>query len=356
MPAVPREQRIAVVAFDGISPFHLSVPCLVFGEDRGIAGVPRFEVKVCANEPGRLPTSAGFAIEVAHGLEAIARAGIVVVPSWHDDLRAAPEALLRALRAAHKRDAIVVGLCLGSFVLAEAGLLDGRRATTHWYLARQFADRFAQVRLVPEVLYVDDGDIVTSAGTAAGLDCCLHLLRRLCGAEAANRAARSMVVAPHRQGGQAQFIEQPLRPSARDDRLAEVLAWAASHLEEAHTLDALAERALMSRRTFTRRFRESTGTTVGRWLANQRLALAQRLLETSERSIEEVAGAAGFGSAISLRQHFAAALRTSPSAYRKGFREVASTPEAPSAPPARGGTASGPAKPDPRRALVAGRH
>lgn len=321
MPSVPRGQRIAVVAFDGISPFHLSVPCLVFGEDRGIAGVPRFDVKVCAGEPGRLATSAGFSIDVDHGLEAIARAAIVIVPSWHDDVRPAPEPLLRALRAAHKRGAVIVGLCLGAFVLAEARLLDERPATTHWYLAHAFAERFSSVQLVPEVLYVDDGDIVTSAGTAAGLDCCLHLLRRLCGAEAANRAARSMVVAPHRQGGQAQFIEHPVRASARDDRLAEVLAWAGAHLDEVHTLDALAERALMSRRTFTRRFREATGTTVGQWLANQRLALAQRLLETSDRSIEEVAGAAGFGSAMSLRQHFAAALHTSPSAYRRGFRE-----------------------------------
>ncbi|MGA0612351.1 GlxA family transcriptional regulator [Caldimonas sp. KR1-144] len=318
--ALPREQRIAVVAFDGISPFHLSVPCLVFGEDRSAAGVPRFELKVCASEPGTLRTSAGFTIDAPHGLQAIGRAGIVIVPSWHDDGRAPPEALSRALRAAQRRGAVIVGLCLGAFVLAEAGLLDGRPATTHWQLVPAFAKRYPQVRLVPEVLYVDDGEIVTSAGTAAGIDCCLHLLRRLCGAEAASRAARSMVVAPHRQGGQAQFIEQPLRPSARDDRLAGVLAWAGQHLDQAHSLDALAARAAMSRRTFTRRFREATGTTVGQWLANQRIALAQRLLETSRRSIEEVAQAAGFGSSVSLRQHFAAALRTSPSAYRREFR------------------------------------
>lgn len=321
--SVPRELRVAVVAFDGISPFHLSVPCLVFGDDRSAAGVPRFAVQVCAPQRGTLRTSAGFTIDAPCGLEAIARAGIVVVPSWHDDGRPAPEALLRALRAAQRRGAVLVGLCLGAFVLAEAGLLDGRPATTHWHLVPAFAARFPQVQLVPEVLYVDDGDVVTSAGTAAGIDCCLHLLRRLCGAEAANRAARSMVVAPHRQGGQAQFIEQPLRSSARDDRLAELLAWVGRRLDQPHSLDALAERALMSRRTFTRRFRAATGTTVGQWLANQRLALAQRLLETSDRSIEDVAGAAGFGSAISLRQHFAAALRTSPTAYRRGFREGA---------------------------------
>jgi transcriptional regulator GlxA family with amidase domain len=312
-------ETVAVVAFDGISPFHLSVPCMVFGEDRTEAGAPRFRVQVCAPEPGELRTNAGFSLVVPHGLEAIRRARIVVVPSWRDDCSAAPPELIRALQAAHRRGATVMGLCLGAFVLAEAGLLDGRPATTHWKLAPAFAKQYPKVKLQPEVLYVDDGNVLTSAGTAAGIDCCLHLLRVRYGAETANRAARRMVVAPHRQGGQAQYIEQPVPATAERDRLAPLLEWLGRHLDRPHELDDLARRALMSRRNFTRRFRESTGTTVGQWVQNQRLALAQRLLETTDHPVERVATGAGFGSAVSLRKHFLSAFKVSPTAYRQQF-------------------------------------
>jgi len=322
MPAL-QPLSVAVIAFDGISPFHLSVPCLVFGEDRIHDQSPRFEARVCAVAPGSLATAAGFRIDVPDGLAAVGAADIVVVPSWHDDLRPAPPELLDTLRAAHRRGATVVGLCLGAFVLAEAGLLDGRPATTHWHLAPAFAERYPKVRLDADVLYVDDGQLMTSAGTAAGLDCCLHLMRRLCGAEVANRAARRMVVAPHRQGNQAQFIAQPVRTVVQGDRISELLDWVGHHLDEAHSLDSLAERARMSRRTFTRHFREATGTTVGRWLQGQRLAFAQRLLETTQRPIDLIAVEAGFGTALSMRQHFAAALATSPSAYRRDFQGTA---------------------------------
>jgi len=321
--AKPAVETIAVVAFDGISPFHLSVPCMVFGEDRTDTGAPRFRVQVCAPEPGPLATNAGFTLGVPHGLEAIRRAQIVVVPSWCDDGRPAPPALIRALQAAHRRGATVVGLCLGAFVLAEAGLLDGRPATTHWHLAAAFAKQYPQVVLQPEVLYVDDGNVLTSAGTAAGIDCCLHLLRVRYGADTANRAARRMVVAPHRQGGQAQYIQQPMPAAAERDRLTPLLEWLGRHLQTPHELDELARRALMSRRTFTRRFRESTGTTVGQWLQNKRLALAQRLLETTDRSVERVAADAGFGSAVLLRKHFATAFKVSPTAYRRQFSQEA---------------------------------
>lgn len=312
-------ETVAVVAFDGISPFHLSVPCMVFGEDRTEAGAPRFRVQVCAPEPGELRTNAGFSLVVPHGLEAIRRARIVVVPSWRDDCSAAPPELIRALQAAHRRGATVMGLCLGAFVLAEAGLLDGRPATTHWKLAPAFAKQYPKVKLQPEVLYVDDGNVLTSAGTAAGIDCCLHLLRVRYGAETANRAARRMVVAPHRQGGQAQYIEQPVPATAERDRLAPLLEWLGRHLDRPHELDDLARRALMSRRNFTRRFRESTGTTVGQWVQSQRLALAQRLLETTDHPVERVATGAGFGSAVSLRKHFLSAFKVSPTAYRQQF-------------------------------------
>ncbi len=310
--------RVAVVAFDRISPFHLSVPCLVFGEQR--PGVPPYSLTVCAAEPGPLRTSAGFSLHTEHGLEALQRAQTLVVPSWRDPHERPPQALLDALVAAHQRGAQLVGLCLGAFVLAEAGLLDGRTATTHWAWAEQLAQRFPRVKVDAEVLYIDDGDLLTSAGTAAGLDCCLHLLRQRCGAQVANRVARRLVVAPHRQGGQAQFIEQPLPASAQGDRLGELLDWVRTHLDQPHSLDSLANRALMSRRSFTRHFRRLTGSTVGAWLLAERLAYSRRLLESGEQSVEKIAGLAGFGSAASLRQHFNAALGLSPLAYRRSFR------------------------------------
>ena len=313
-------ERIAVVAYDRISPFHLSVPCLVFGEDRGESGVALFDLRVCTLDPAPLRTSVGFTIGVSQGLGVLARAHTVIVPSWRDPNERPPQRLLDALRRAHERGARVVGLCLGAFVLAEAGLLDGRPATTHWRWADRFAQRYPQVQLDRDVLYVDDGDVVTSAGTAAGIDCCLHLLRRRHGAEVAKRVARRLVVAPHREGGQAQYIEQPLPNAAPDHRLSEVLIWAAKHLDHNLSLDQLAARGAMTRRTFTRHFRQNTGTTVGQWLLHQRLARAQRLLETSARPMEQVAADAGLGSAMSMRQHFAAAFKTSPSAYRKHFR------------------------------------
>ncbi|WGS49254.1 helix-turn-helix domain-containing protein [Paraburkholderia sp. D15] len=317
--AAPRHV-VAVIAFDRISPFHLSVPCVVFGEDRGAGGLPEFDFRVCAAEPGTLTTTAGFSIAVTHGLDALDDADTIIVPSWRDPDETPPAALLAALRAAHQRGAQLVGLCLGSFVLAAAGLLDGRPASTHWAWADDFARRYPRVRLDPDVLYVDDGNVLTSAGTAAGLDCCLHVLRKLYGAETANYVARRLVVSPHRQGGQAQYVQQPMPPNPRGDRLSGLLDWVTGHLDIAHTLDSLAERALMSRRTFTRRFRLATGTTVSAWLLAQRLARAQQLLESSDESVEAIATMAGFGSTASLRQHFAHAYRTSPSAWRREFK------------------------------------
>jgi transcriptional regulator GlxA family with amidase domain len=324
--AAPRDGAprhiVAVVAFDRISPFHLSVPCVVFGEDRSGGGLPEFDFRVCAAETGALTTTAGFSIAVTHGLETLADAHTIIVPSWRDPGEAPPAALLDALRAAHARGAQLVGLCLGAFVLAAAGILEGRPASTHWAWADDFARRYPRVRLDPDVLYVDDGNVMTSAGTAAGLDCCLHVLRKMCGAQVANYVARRLVVPPHRQGGQAQFVQQPMPPNLRGDRLSGLLDWVSGNLDMPHTLDTLAGRALMSRRTFTRRFRLATGTTVGAWLLAQRLARAQQLLESSDASVEAIAGIAGFGSTASLRQHFADAFRTSPSAWRREFRGV----------------------------------
>ncbi|WP_293766783.1 helix-turn-helix domain-containing protein [uncultured Aquitalea sp.] len=309
---------VAVLAFDRISPFHLSVPCVVFGDRH--PGVPAFDLRVCAMEPGLLTTTAGFAVSALHGLEALELADIVIVPSWRDPAERPPETALAALRAAAARGATLVGLCLGAYMLAEAGLLDGRAATTHWAYAEDFSRRYPAVRLDADVLYLQDGNIMTSAGTAAGLDCCLYMLRQRYGAEAANHAARRLVVPPHRQGGQAQFIEQPLPDTARDSRLSGLIDWARGCLDQPHTLDTLAARVLMSRRTFTRHFRQLTGTTVAHWLLNERLALTQRLLEGTDLAVEQIAAQAGFGSPVSLRHHFRQTFGVSPSDWRRTFR------------------------------------
>jgi transcriptional regulator GlxA family with amidase domain len=310
--------QVAVIAFDGMTPFHLSVPCLVFGSSLGAQAA--FALRVCGVDDAMLGTTAGFGIQPGHGLDALDNADVVVMPAWHDDCRPAPPALLDALRRVHARGACVVALCLGAFPVAEAGLLDGRAATTHWAAADELARRYPKVKVDPEVLYVDEGDVLSSAGVAAGIDCCLHLLRRLCGADAANAVARRLVVAPHRQGGQAQFIERPLPVSPSDGRLSRVLDWVSRNLDAPHDLDALAERAAMSRRNFTRHFRQATGMSFKQWLLEQRLAHARSLLEGSDAPVDMVAQQAGFGSALSLRQHFKTALQTSPAAYRRQFR------------------------------------
>lgn len=311
---------IAIVAFDGISPFHLSVPCAVFGDSQLHTDLPKFKLLICAKERGYMQTSAGFPFKAPHDLKAVSKADIVIVPSWRDPGELPPKALTDALRNAHQRGSRIVGLCLGTFVLAAAGLLDGRPAATHWGWAEELAKRYPKIAVKPDVLYVDDGDVLTSAGVAAGIDCCLHILRTEHGSEVASCVARRMVVPPHRQGGQAQYIAQPIYTMQGRDRFTKVIEDMQRNLDKPHSLDSLAEKALMSRRTFTRRFKQVTGTTVGKWLLNQRLGLAQRLLETTKKPIELVAQKAGFGSALSLRQHFQAELKTTPTRYRKEFQ------------------------------------
>jgi len=310
---------IAVLAFDGISPFHLSVPCLVFGTDRTKLGLPRFDFRVCALEDAAIHTDAGLTIAVPHGLSAFDDADIVIIPSWKDLDAPLPAPLLEALTRANRRGALIVGLCLGTFAIAAAGLLAGRRAATHWASTGHLQALYPDIEVDADVLYVDDGDIVTSAGVAAGLDCCLHIVRARYGAEVALRLARHVVASPHRQGGQAQFIERPLAKSPATDRFTQALDTVLAALGDAHSLDSVAAAAGLTRRTFTRRFQKSIGTSFGDWLAEQRVALAQRLLEATEKSMDMVAFEAGFGSATSLRQHFAARLRTSPAQYRREF-------------------------------------
>lgn len=310
---------IAAVAFDGISPFHLSVPCLVFGTDRTNLGLPRFDFRVCAMDEGPIHTDAGLSILVPHGLSVLDEADIVIIPSWKDLEAPLAAPLKDALQRAHRRGALIVGLCLGTFAIAGAGLLAGRKATTHWAYTDRLQALHPDIAIDADVLYVDEGDIITSAGVAAGLDCCLHIVRARYGAEAALRLARHVVLSPHRQGGQAQFIERPLAPTPNADRFSRALDQVRATLGEPHSLDSVADAAGLTRRTFTRRFQKSIGTSFGDWLADQRVALAQRLLEQTDKSMDIVAFEAGFGSATSLRQHFAARLRTSPRQYRREF-------------------------------------
>ncbi|MER8709160.1 helix-turn-helix domain-containing protein [Mesorhizobium sp. M1088] len=317
------DPAVAAIAFDGISPFHLSVPCLVFGADRTELGLPRFDFRVCAIEDGPIRTDAGLTISVPHGLSALDDADIVIVPSWKDLGSSPPAALIDALLGAHERGALIVGLCLGTFAVAATGLLSGRRAATHWAYADQLQELYPDILVEPEVLYIDNGDVVTSAGVAAGLDCCLHVVRARYGAEAALRLARQIVLSPHRQGGQAQFIERPIARTGNADRFTQALEAVRKTLGEPHSLDSVAGHAGLTRRTFTRRFQKTIGTSFGDWLTDQRVQLAQRLLEATEKSMDTVAFEAGFGSATSLRQHFAARLRTSPAQYRREFSRSA---------------------------------
>jgi transcriptional regulator GlxA family with amidase domain len=308
---------VAVLAFPGIRPFHLSVPTLVFTADLDGRPLPHYRITVCAVEPGALPTRSGFDIAVHHGLAAFETADTVIVPSWEPDLPVPPE-LTAALRAAHARGARVVALCLGAFVLAESGLVDGRELTTHWHGAERLAARYPRVRVRSDVLWTDLGDVVSSAGTVAALDCCLHLVRADLGAAVAAAVARRLVMAPHRDGSQAQFIPTPVPDDERDD-IAAAMAWASRRLAEPLDLDAWADGALMSRRTFTRRFRDRTGESPGRWLLRRRLELARTLLETTQLPMDEVAERSGLGSSASLRRHFREVLGTSPRRHRDQF-------------------------------------
>jgi len=319
-----RPHRVAVLVFEHPSLFEMAVPCEVWGIDRTAVGVPSSEVRVCTPDPSPLHTDVGYTVTAPHGLEALRWADTVVVPAAPkpSGQREAPEEALAALRAAHRRGARIASLCSGAFTLAEAGLLDERRATTHWMYTNAFRARFPLVELDPSVLYVGGDGIYTSAGTAAGIDLCLHLVRLDHGAEVANIVARRMVVPPHREGGQAQYVDAPVAELGREDPLAAVVTWAMGHLERDLSVNDLARRAFMAPRTFARRFRASTGSTPLQWLLHQRVALAQRLLETTDLPVDAVARQAGFGSAPSLRQHFGRVIGTSPHAYRSHFRRA----------------------------------
>ncbi|MFC7431817.1 MULTISPECIES: GlxA family transcriptional regulator [unclassified Agrococcus] len=310
--------RIAIYAFDGITMFHLAVPQMVFGEVAR-QGIADWETVLFSERAGSIRTDEGYSIGRVAGLDAADDADLVVVPSWLAHAHPPRPALRRSLLEAHARGATLAGLCLGAIAIAELGVLQGRRAVTHWQAAAELARSHPDVDVDAAELYVDHGDVLTSAGTASGLDACLHVVRTRLGADAANRVARSLVVAPHREGGQAQYIERPVPERSESDPTAAAMGWALEHLDEELTVDRLASAALMSRRTFVRAFRASTGTTPASWVRSRRLDEARRLLEATDLSVAQIAASCGFGSPITLRQAFRAEFGSTPSDYRRRF-------------------------------------
>lgn len=312
--------RVATLVLPHVNPFELSVSCEVFGLERPELGVEWYEHAVCTPEGAPVPTGAGFALAAEHGLEAVDEADTIVVPgmpSPHDHL---DRKVADALQRADRRGARLLSMCSGAFALAHAGVLDGRAATTHWMYAAELARRFPEVDVRPDVLYVDAGNVLTSAGTAAGIDLALYVVRGDHGAEVANAVARRMVVAPHRDGGQAQFVTQPVPETGDCGHLGATLDWMIEHLHEPLSVEAMAAHALLSPRTFARRFREITGATPHDWLTARRIQHAQRLLEATDLPVEQVADACGLGSAANLRLHFRRLVATSPTRYRATFR------------------------------------
>jgi transcriptional regulator GlxA family with amidase domain len=309
-------KKVVLLALPGVAPFEFGVVCEVFGIDRSDSGGPRFDFTIATADPGPVPTSLGYDMIISSDLSVAADADLIAV-SAHviEDF---DERYLEVIRAAEARGAWVLSLCSGAFVLAQAGILDGRRATTHWLHADQLAEQYPAVTVDPDVLFVQDGNVVTGAGTAAGIDAALHIVRTELGASVTNVVARRMVVPPQRDGGQSQYIQSPVTPVCADS-FAQVADWMLENLGEDLTVDQLARRALMSSRTFARRFRADMGTTPSAWLNRQRIIRAQQLLEETDASLETVAQDTGFGTASVMRHHFVKVLQTTPTAYRRAF-------------------------------------
>ncbi|GAB2942453.1 GlxA family transcriptional regulator [Nonomuraea fastidiosa] len=311
-------QRVTALVRPGQSTFELACAAHIFGIHRPELP-PAYTFGVCTEHPGPIPTRAGYDILVTDGLDALDHADTVIIPGWLPPADPPSPAVTDALRRAHERGARLVSICSGAFALAHAGLLDGREATTHWALTGELATRFPKVRVDPDVLYVDHGDLATSAGAGAGIDLCIHLVRRDQGARYAAHIARAMVMPPHREGGQLQYTAPP-RPAQIDGTLAPLLDWTADRLAEPVTVETMAAHAGVSSRTLTRRFLDQLGTTPGQWLLAQRIAAAQDLLETTDLPLDAIARRTGLSSATNLRRRFRTALGTTPGAYRRAFR------------------------------------
>ncbi|WP_035853672.1 GlxA family transcriptional regulator [Cryptosporangium arvum] len=304
--------RIAVHAFDGITMFHLAAPLLVFGE-------VGWDTTVWTSDGHRIRTADGVTIGDVAGPDVVAGSDLLVLPSWHTDLRPADDALVTLVRDAHARGTRIAGLCLGAFPVADSGLLDGRTAVTHWSAGPELARRRPAIEVNASALYLDHGDVLTSAGTASAIDACLHVLRTHLGSVTASTVARHLVVAPHRDGGQAQYVDRPIPEPGGVGQLGATIDWALAHLDRTLSLDDLAGHAGMSRRNLTRRFAEVTGATPARWLLARRLDEARRLLEATPWPVERIARACGFGSVVTFRQNFVAAYATTPTSYRRRF-------------------------------------
>lgn len=310
-------KSVSALVLDGVAPFEFGVICEVFGIDRSADGVPNFDFKVCGPEPGvPLRMSVGAHLVPDAGLDALVGVDLVAIPAFIGTDY--PEDALAAVRAAAEAGSTILTVCSGAFLAGAAGLLDGRKCTTHWMHADDLAARHPTAEIDRNVLFVDDGNLITSAGTAAGIDACLHLVRRELGSEVTNTIARRMVVPPQRDGGQRQYIEQPI-PVRCSEGFAPQLDWVLSNLDEPHTVGTLAARANMSARTFARRFVEETGRTPMQWVTDQRVLFARRLLEETDLDVDRVADKAGFGTATLLRHHFRRVVGVTPSDYRRRF-------------------------------------
>jgi AraC family transcriptional regulator, transcriptional activator FtrA len=321
---------VATLIYDNINPLELGVATEVFAVERPELGVPWYRFLLCAAEPGPIRAFAGLLITAPYGLADAAEADLLIVPGLRPIMEPAPPALLEVLRQAYHRGARILSFCSGTFLLAEAGLLDGRRVTTHWRWAAELAARYPKVQVDPRILFIDDGQILTSAGTAGAIDLSLHIVRQDYGATIAAAVARRLVVPPQRSGGQAQYIETPLVLADEAEPFGTTVTWMATHLHDDLTVEQMAARAIMSPRTFARRFRTTFGASPYRWLLQQRIALAQRLLETTDDPIERIARCCGFHSAATLRLHFRRFLRVSPQDYRTSFQTASTdSPEHP---------------------------
>ncbi len=315
----PKHRRnVVVLVYDGLCTFEFGIAVEVFGLPRPEMGPDWYRFRVCSLNGRPVRATGGVTVACDAGLGRLALAGTIVIPGWKSPQEAPPKQLIEALRRAHARGARLISICSGVFVLAATGLLNGKRATTHWRYADALRSRYPEIRVEPDVLYVDEGTILTSAGSAAGIDLCLHVVRRDFGAKIANQIARRLVLPPHRDGGQAQFIEAPIRNSWNDG-LSALLRWLESNLHKDLPVALLAKRAGMSQRTFARQFRQQTGTTPHQWLTHLRLLAAQQHLEATRDSIDQVAEAVGWQTSTTLRQRFAKHLGITPTSYRRRF-------------------------------------